>query len=138
MMEKFCTLLLITFASALASNATVLFPHFVDIAPSYSEGNLPSLLDAGIESVMYSNDKPTYFPATFEEAVSFFKDTLPADVEVEETVLGNLRLITYTSLNDHSSDTIATSGLLSVIYLLEQPDGTFHSGYYEAEVPLAN
>lgn len=137
-MKKYLIIVLIALSSALYSKATVLFPMFVDIAPSYSEGNIPSLAEAGVETVMYSSTSPSFYPKTFEDAVSFFKDVLPGDVKVEETKVGNMRLMKYSTVSRHSSDTIATSGLLSAIYLLEQPDGSFHAGYLEVEIPVEN
>ncbi len=137
-MTKFFTLLCIAFASTISSNATVLFPNFVDIAPDYSEGNIPSLIDAGITQVSCSSTTPSFYPTTFEQAVSFLKDVLPGDVVCEETKVGDMRLVTYTARQSNSSDTIVTDGLLSIIYLLERPDGTFHSGYYEAPIPVTD
>ncbi len=134
-MKKFLSILLLAALSAVTSNATILFPFFVDIAPSYSEGNLPTLAEAGIKQVMYSSDTPSFYPKTFEQAIIFFKDTLPGDVKVEESKVGNMRLVTYTSLTDNKSDAIETSGYLCKIYILEQPDGSFHSAYFEVQVP---
>lgn len=134
-MKKFLIALLGVCASVLVSNATILFPHFVDIAPDYHEGNIMSLEAAGIMDVGLSSTTTSYYPKTFEQAVSFYKDALPSDVKVEESKVGNLRLRIYTSITRHDGDVIKTSGYLSKIYLLEQPDGSYHSGYFEKEIP---
>lgn len=126
--------MLVVAAQATAVNATVLFPFFVDIAPDYDKGNTATLQQAGVGQVTYSSTTPSFYPKTFSQAVSFFKDTLPSDVGMEETKVDGMTLITYTSITDNNSDTIKTSGYMCKIYLLEQPDGSFHCGYYEAEL----
>lgn len=135
-MKKILTLLLVAIASAISSHATVLFPNFVDIAPDYSKGNIPTLADAGITQVSLSSTTTSFYPKTFQQAVSFLKDVLPGDVLCEETKVGDMRLVTYTARHSNSSDTIVTDGLLSIIYLLERPDGSYHSGYYEAPITV--
>lgn len=135
-MKKFIIVLICGIASAVGCNATILFPHFVDIAPAYSQGNIPSLVAAGINEVGLSCETTSYYPKTFEQAVSFFKDTLPGDVQLEEKKVGNQRLFIYTSITKNSSDTIETSGYFCRIYMLEMPDGSYQSGYYETEVPV--
>lgn len=135
-MKKILTLLLVAIASAISSQATVLFPNFVDIAPDYSKGNIPTLADAGITQVSLSSTTTSFYPKTFQQAVSFLKDVLPGDVLCEETKVGDMRLVTYTARHSNSSDTIVTDGLLSIIYLLERPDGSYHSGYYEAPITV--
>lgn len=135
-MKKIFVLILVAIASAISSSATILFPNFVDIAPDYSEGNIPSLTNAGVTQVLLSSTTPSFYPKTFEQAVSFLKDVLPGDVLCEETKVGDMRLVTYTARHSNNSDTIVTDGLLSIIYLLEQPDGTYHSGYYEAPITV--
>lgn len=136
-MKRILMIFVGTLIAVLTSNATVLFPFFVDIAPDYKEGNIETLIKAGVGSVTCSSTAQSYYPKTFEQAVSFLKDVLPGDVKVEETKIGNMRLITYTSLAEHNDDTIKTDGLLCKIYLLEQPDGTYHSGYSEVELKTA-
>lgn len=79
--------ILMTSIFSLCANATVLFPHFVDIAPNYEKGNAKELADLGVDCGMYHSTTPGFMTSTFTEVESFFKDTLLSDVKREERIV---------------------------------------------------
>lgn len=130
-MKKILIATVIIMTCVFGANATVLFPHFVDIAPDYKEGNSTELAEAGVDCAMYHSVKPGYWPSNFNDLESFFKDTLPSDVSREEHAVGDKLLVIYTSLDKKEADTISTKPLKSTIYVLKRPDGSFAAAYCE-------
>lgn len=130
-MKKLITTALITLLAAFGANATVLFPHFVDIAPNYEEGNSEELKGFISDKVLYHSTIPG-LTSKFSDVISFFHDTLPSDVKIEERKIGDKRLLVVSSLHK-CNDTIATSHLLCTIYVLELPDDKFCAVYCERE-----
>lgn len=118
---------------AFASEATVLFPHFVDIAPNYEEGNTPELTAAGVDCAMYHSTKPGFMASDFTEVEAFFKDTLPGDVSRSETKVGDCVLVTYSSAHD-KNDAMETGTIMYTIYVLRRPDNSFVAAYCEKKV----
>lgn len=132
-MKRFIYALLMIVISAVSGNATVLFPHFVDIAPSYEDGLTEELQAAGVPCGMYHSTKPDFLLKTFTSAEKFLKDTLPSDVTRTEKQVGDQILVIYTSIN-RPADTIATNPLQTTIYLLSRPDNSYVAAYCEQEI----
>lgn len=130
-MKRFLYVTLFLAMTALCMNATVLFPHFVDIAPNYEEGLTEELQKAGVTCGMYHSTKPGFMASNFTELESFFADTLPSDVVREERKAGDSLLVIYTSVNAKSEDAIKTNPLKSTIYVLRRPDNSFVAAYCE-------
>lgn len=129
-MKKSVILSIALFVSGIfGAKATILFPHFVDIAPNYDEGNCPELMEAGVDCAIYYSTKPGFMTSTFTEVESFFKDTLPSDVLRTEQKVGDFLLVTYSSENKNEVTTYHTA-----IYVLQQPDNKFKAVYCEYEV----
>lgn len=121
----------------IGANGTVLFPHFVDIAPNYERGVTEELEEAGVKSALYHSTAPGFMTSNYTEVESFFKDTLPNDVVRTETEVGDRLLVTYTSINK-KDDTIKTGDLKCTIYVLRRPDDSFVAGYSEVEIEKEN
>lgn len=132
-MKRFLYAMLTLIGSCISANATVLFPLFVDIAPTYYEGLSEELRAAGVPCGMYHSTKPDFLVSTIPEVESFLKDTLPSDVIRTEKKVGDCLLITYTSIN-RKDDTIETKPLQSTIYILGRPDNSYVAAYCEQEV----
>lgn len=133
-MKRFLYAMLFMAVSAIGMNATVLFPHFVDIAPNYEDGLTEELRKAGVTCGMYHSIKPGFMASSFTEVESFFADTLPSDVTREEKKIGDSLLVIYTSVNTKSDDTIETTPLKSTIYVLHRPDNSFVAAYCEEKM----
>lgn len=129
-MKKIVSLLIMVVAMATAMNATVLFPMFVDIAPGYGDGVTEEFKAAGVDSAMYHLTSHSFYPKTFTELESYFKDAMPSDVNREERMIGDKRLVIYSSVQ-RSSDPIPSAPLYTAIYVLEQPDNSFTAVYQE-------
>lgn len=121
---------LLAFAICHGIRATVLFPHFVDIAPEWEEGLPEVMKQAGVDCGMYYGTKPDFLLKTFTMVENFFNDTLPDDVIRDEKMVGECKLVKYYSIN-RKSDTIATDPLISVIYLLQLPEDRYMTVYCE-------
>lgn len=132
MKKSVLTLLFITLGF-IASNATVLFPHFVDIAPNYEKGDTETLIMNGITNLMYHSTTPGFLTSKFSEVESFFEDTLPSDVTKEEKNTPAGKLLIYYSLHK-KDDTIKTPDTRYTIYVLQLPDDAFVAGYAEEEM----
>lgn len=132
-MKRLIIIAMLLVACVTGASATVLFPHFVDIAPDYEEGSTAELEAAGVECVMYHSLKPGFMASNFTEVESFYKDTLPSDVERTERVVGDNTLVIYSSVNK-PADTIDTGEFKSVIYVLKRPDNSFVAGYWEQKL----
>lgn len=117
----------------IAVNATVLFPHFVDIAPDYEEGSTPELTASGIDCAIYHSTKPGFMASNFTEVETFFKDTLPSDVERMESKSGDNILVTYTYVSK-KKEAVDTGCLKSTIYVLKRPDNSFVAAYCEKRI----
>lgn len=134
-MKRPLNTLLLLIGFTMSANATVLFPHFVDIAPNYEEGLTEELQAAGVPCGMYHSTKPGFLTSNFTEVEDLFKDSLPDDVERTEQKTGDCLLVIYTSLNK-KDDTIKTKVLKSTIYILKRPDNSFVAAYCEQEKEL--
>lgn len=125
----------------LCANATVLFPHFVDIAPNYEKGNAQELVDLGVDCGMYHSTTLGFMTSTFTEVENFFKDTLPNDVKREERTVTidkkKYKLVVYSTLHV-ADDTIKDHALQSTIYVLQLPNDSFKAVYCEKKVALNN
>lgn len=132
-MNKSILSLLFIMLGYIASNATVLFPHFVDIAPNYEKGDTEKLMANGINNLMYHSTTPGFLTSKFSEVESFFKDTLPSDVTREEKNTSMGKLVIYSSLHK-KDDTIKTSDIRYTIYVLQLPGDSFVAGYAEEEL----
>lgn len=133
-MRRFIYAILILIGSGISADASVLFPHFVDIAPDYKDGLSEELQAAGVPCGMYHSTKPDFLVSTIEKVESFLKDTLPSDVTRSEKKVKDCRLIIYTSINRKEDDTIETPPLQSTIYILGRPDNSYVAAYCEGEV----
>lgn len=131
-MKKVIISMMFALMGIFSSHATVLFPHFVDIAPDYHKGITPELIAAGVKNVVHYSTTSSFYPSTFTEVECFYKDTLPGDVIKEERKIGPYRMLIYTAVN-RPDDTIDTGELWSRIYVLEMPDNKFQSAYSEME-----
>lgn len=132
-MKHILCLVLILIGFDFSANASVLFPHFVDIAPVYEEGLSEELQAAGVECGMYHSTKPDFLVSTISAVDDFLKDTLPSDVTRSEQKVGDCVLIIYTSVN-RKNDTIETKTLQSTIYILGRPDKSYVAAYCEQEI----
>ena len=132
-MKRFLYAIVLMIGSAISANASVLFPLFVDIAPSYEEGVSEEFQAAGVEAAMYHSTKPDFLVSTFEAVEGFLKDTLPSDVTRTEKKIDDRILVTYTSINI-KDDTIETNPLMSTIYVLSRPDNSYVAAYVEQEI----
>lgn len=132
-MKRFLYAILILIGSVISANATVLFPHFVDIAPTYEDGLSEELRAAGVPCGIYHSTKPDFLVSTISAVESFLNDTLPSDVTRSEQKVGDCLLIIYTSVN-RKDDTIETKPLQSTIYILGRPDKSYVAAYCEQEV----
>lgn len=132
-MKRFLHAILILIGSVISANATVLFPHFVDIAPVYEDGLSEELQAAGVPCGMYHSTKPDFSVSTVPAVESFLKDTLPSDVTRSEQKVDDCMLIIYTSVN-RKDDTIETKPLQSSIYILCRPDNSYVAAYCEQEL----
>ena len=132
-MKRFLHAAFLLIGSVVSTNATVLFPFFVDIAPKYEEGLSEEFQAAGVTSAMYYSTQPDFLVSTFTGIESFLKDTLPSDVTRSEQKIGDCRLVIYTSINK-KNDTIKTNPLMTTIYVLERKDKTYVAAYDEQEV----
>ena len=95
-MKRFLYAILLMIGSAISADATVLFPFFVDIAPTYEEGITEELRAAGVPDGLYYSTKQDFLLPNFAAVESFFKDTLPSDVIRSEKKIGDSILVTYT------------------------------------------
>lgn len=123
----------------LCANATVLFPHFVDIAPNYEDGNLKEFADLGVDCGICHSTTPGFITSTFTEVENFYKETLPSDVKREERIVGEekYKLVIYSSIHKSSDiDTIKTNALQCTIYVLQQENDSFKAVYCEREVEI--
>ncbi len=132
-MKRFLYAILLMIGSAISADATVLFPFFVDIAPTYEEGITEELRAAGVPDGLYYSTKQDFLLPNFAAVESFFKDTLPSDVIRSEKKIGDSILVTYTSIN-RKADTMETKPLKSTIYVLGRPDKSYVAAYAEEEV----
>lgn len=131
-MKRLINAILLLIGITVSANATVLFPHFVDIAPNYEDGLTEELQAAGVPCGMYHSTKPGFLTSNFTEAENLFKDSLPDDVERTEQKIGDCLLVVYTSLNK-KDDTIKSKNLKCTIYILKRADNSFVAAYCEQE-----
>lgn len=134
-MKRLLNAILLLIGFSMSANATVLFPHFVDIAPDYEEGLTEELQAAGVPCGKYHSTKPGFLASNFTEVENLFKDSLPDDVERTEQKIGDCLLVVYTSLNK-KDDTNKTKALKSTIYILRRADDSFVAVYCEQEEEL--
>ena len=132
-MKRLLSVLVLIIGLAFGAKATVLFPHFVDIAPNYEDGNTRELMAAGVDCTMYHSTTPGFMASNFDEAEAFFKDTLPSDVTRTERKIGDAVLVIYTSTNT-PDDNIDNDDLISTIYILKRADNSFAAAYCEQRV----
>lgn len=132
-MKRFLYAMLFLAGTVISSNATVLFSHFVDIAPNYEDGLTEEIRAAGVTCGMYHSTKPGFMASNFTEVEDFFANTLPSDVAREEKKIGNCLLVTYSSVNTKEGDTVKHKSLKSTIYILRRPDNSFVAAYCEEE-----
>lgn len=131
-MKRLINAILLLIGITVSANATVLFPHFVDIAPNYEDGLTEELQAAGVPCGMYHSTKPGFLTSNFTEVENLFKDSLPDDVERTEQKIGDCLLVVYTSLNK-KDDTIKSKNLKCTIYILKRADNSFVAAYCEQE-----
>lgn len=134
-MKRLLSAILLLIGVTVSANATVLFPHFVDIAPNYEDGLTEELKAAGVPCGMYHSTKPGFLASNFTEVENLFKDSLPDDVERTEQKIGDCLLVIYTSLNK-KDDTIKSKTLKCTIYILKRADNSFVAAYCEQEEEL--
>lgn len=134
-MKRFLYALLLLIGSAVSANATVLFPHFADIAPDYEEGLTDELRAAGVPCGMYHSTRPGFMASNFTEVEDLFRESLPADVSRSEQEAGDCLLVVYTSVNQ-KDDTTKTKALKSTVYILRRPDNSFAAAYCEQETEI--
>lgn len=134
-MKRLLNTILLLIGITVSANATVLFPHFVDIAPNYEDGLTEELQAAGVPCGMYHSTKPGFLTSNFTEVENLFKDSLPDDVERTEQKIGDCLLVVYTSLNK-KDDTIKHKTLKCTIYILKRADNSFVAAYCEQEEEL--
>lgn len=134
-MKRLLNAILLLIGITVSANATVLFPHFVDIAPNYEDGLTEELQAAGVPCGMYHSTKPGFLTSNFTEVENLFKDSLPDDVERTEQKIGDCLLVVYTSLNK-KDDTIKPKNLKCTIYILKRADNSFVAAYCEQEEEL--
>lgn len=119
---------------AVSAKATVLFPFFVDIAPTYQKPATPEFEAVGITNALYYSTSRSFYPETFAQLESFYKDVLPKDVLREEDEINGTKIVIYSSIQDFKDDTIQTSPILYAIMVIPMPDGSYRAAYIEGEV----
>lgn len=131
MKKLILTAMLAIFAS-LGAQAMSLFPFFVDIAPDYEDGTHEEFKDVDLECILYHSTAPGSYPASYSEVISFFRDTLPEGAKMEESMLGDRKLLIVSS-GQPDNDTMGSSTLFSAIYVLRLTDDRFCAVYCECE-----
>ncbi|MDE5812257.1 MAG: hypothetical protein K2G64_04250 [Muribaculaceae bacterium] len=119
---------------AFSAKATALFPFFVDIAPNYEEVVTPEFEAIGLTNALCYSTTTSYYPQTFEQLESFYKDVLPDDVLREEDEINGTKIVIYSCIQNFNDDTIRTSSKLYAIMVIPMPDGSFRAAYIEGEV----
>lgn len=85
---------------------------------------------AGVEDAIYHSTNPGFKASNFAELESFFRDTLPLDVERTEANLDDCVLVSYTSVFSKDG---GANGKLSIIYVLRRSDNSFAAAYCEQD-----
>ncbi|MDE5842670.1 MAG: hypothetical protein K2H35_02905 [Muribaculaceae bacterium] len=132
-MKRLINLILFVIIVCFSSNATALFPFFVDIAPNFEDGTTDELEAMGVECAAYHSTRPGILTSTFTQVEEFFKDTLPAEVTRIEKKVGDNLLVAYIS-EPRKNDTMSTSSYRFTIYVIRHPDDSFVAAYCEEEI----
>lgn len=128
-------LILVSLFLTIGAHAITLFPYFVDVAGDYRDGTDPKFTEMNL-TTQHFRVNPSFYK-TISEAEEFLTETLPfSNYKIgkdTETLADGTKIIKYSSsLSDGTFGTDNTmDGKMSVIYLIQSPDGTLYIGIYE-------